>query len=80
MRWGQVELLVLLAAGCIRFPPDLRYKIGVVPEEALLQEAAYYFDPEDCAPTGAANTHASFTFSVVHEISPVSPEPVADGQ
>ena len=47
MRWGQMGLLVFLAAGCIRFPPDLRYKIGVVARETLLQEAAYYFDSED---------------------------------
>ena len=44
-KWGVLALLV--AVGCIRFPPDLRYAIGVVPQDALLQDAAYYFDPED---------------------------------
>ena len=43
--WGVLALLV--AASCIRFPPNLRYALRVVPQEALLQEAAYYFDPED---------------------------------
>ena len=46
-RWGWVLVALLLAAGCIRFPPDLRYAIGVVPQEALLEDTRYYFDSED---------------------------------
>lgn len=46
--WGTLALLALLVAvGCIRFPPNLRYAVGVAPQDALLQDAAYYFDPED---------------------------------
>ena len=39
--------MLLLVAGCIRFPPDLRYTLRVVPKETLLEDARYYFDPED---------------------------------
>ena len=45
LRWGVLALL--LAAGCIRFPPDLRYALRVVPQEALLADGRYYFDAED---------------------------------
>ena len=45
--WGWGLLALLVAVGCIRFPPDLRYAIGGAPQDALLQDAAYYFDPED---------------------------------
>ena len=43
-RWG---VLAVLAAGCIRFPPDLRYGLYIEPQDALLEDARYYFDPED---------------------------------
>ena len=44
LRWG---LLALLLASCIRFPPDLRYALRVVPQEVLLEDGRYYFDAED---------------------------------
>jgi len=39
--------MLLLAVGCIRFPPDLHYALLVQPREALLADASYYFDAED---------------------------------
>ncbi len=45
--WGWGMLALLLAAGCIRFPPDLRYALRVVPQEVLLEDGRYYFDAED---------------------------------
>ena len=45
--WGWSMLALLVAAGCIRFPPDLRYALRVVPQEALLEDGRYYFDAED---------------------------------
>lgn len=42
--WG---ILALLLAGCIRFPPDLRYALHIAPQEALLEDKCYYFDSED---------------------------------
>ena len=46
-KWGWGMLALLVAAGCIRFPPDLRYALRVVPQEALLEDGRYYFDAED---------------------------------
>ena len=45
--WGWSVLALLFAAGCIRFPPDLRYALHVVPQESLLVDGRYYFDSED---------------------------------
>ena len=45
--WGWSMLALLVAAGCIRFPPDLRYALHVVPQESLLADGRYYFDAED---------------------------------
>ena len=45
--WGWSFLALLVAAGCIRFPPDLRYALRVEPQESLLADGRYYFDSED---------------------------------
>ena len=46
-RWGWSMLALLVVASCIRFPPDLRYALRIVPQEALLEDSRYYFDSED---------------------------------
>ncbi len=45
--WGWSVLALVVAAGCIRFPPDLRYALHVMPQESLLEDGRYYFDAED---------------------------------
>ncbi len=40
-------LTAVLLVACLRLPPNLVYQIHMDPEPALLDETAYYFDPED---------------------------------
>ena len=37
----------LMAARCAHLPPDLMYRVDVTPDPVLLEQDAYYFDPED---------------------------------
>lgn len=40
-------LLPFLLTGCLQLPPNLRYQVQVAPAPDLLQQPAYYYDPQD---------------------------------
>jgi len=40
-------LVGLALAGCLAFPPELRYEVQVRPQEELLGQGGYYWDAED---------------------------------
>lgn len=61
---GALLTALLLVSGCVHLPPDLAYRIEVAPAAPLLQQDAYYFDPEDST---TVFTHDGFRLKVRYQ-------------